>query len=109
MFETDQFRKQLRETINQASWNKGMRKPGDEEEIIELLISFAIQNERHLMLIESKKPIYSRKGISDALSSARALVDEAYKTKTEKLDTLTIEDIRRAYINKYCQIWPFCK
>ena len=109
MFETEEFNAQLRDTIiRQASLIKLERY---EVQIVDFLQALASENEPHLMERELRKAQgVPRRGIPDALKSARELTMEAARYAVSDGRTLLkLSDIQQAYRAKFCQFWPFCK
>ena len=74
------------------------------------LQGLAATNESTLMDSEVRKAASARRGIPDALNSARQLIKEsATYAAAEKRTVLNLEDVEKAYRAKFCQFWPFCK
>jgi hypothetical protein len=108
MFETNFFKKQLTDAIIAEAGENNLRQY--EDSIVEYLQGLASQNEPDLMERELRKSASARRGIPDALKSARELTREACRyAAADKRPLLKLSDIQAAYRGKFCQVWPFCK
>jgi hypothetical protein len=108
MFETDDFKKQLEGAVASEADYRGLKEY--EDSIIDYLQRLASENERPLMLKEMRKAASARRGIPDAVNSARILVRRASRyAAAEKRTVLTQSDVEKAYRAKFCRVWPFCK
>jgi adenylosuccinate synthase len=108
MFETEDFRKQLENAISSTAAQQGMTEY--QTAITTYLQSLATVNEPVLMENEMKKAVGARRGIYDALESARALVSEAATyAQSEKRKVIQVVDVQKAYSAKFCKVWPFCR
>jgi|ERR1051326_2019573 hypothetical protein len=108
MFETEGFKEELAKAVSSEAGQSGLAQY--ETRIVEYLQSLASANESVLMESEMKKAVGRRRGVPDALISARELVREASRrTQAEKREILQLSDVQEAYKKKFCQIWPFCK
>jgi hypothetical protein len=108
MFETDDFKKQLTDAISSEAGANNMQQY--QLSVVDYLQNLAIVNERSLMVDEMRKSAGARRGVLEALGSARELTREA--SKYAALDRRTVlqeSDIQAAYRAKFCQVWPFCK
>jgi hypothetical protein len=108
MFETEVFKKQLTDVIAREVGGTGLTEY--ETAVIDFLQRLASENENILMEREVRKVASERRGMSDALDSARNLTREASRyAAAEKRPVLKVSDIEAAYRAKFCQFWPFCK
>jgi len=108
MFETEEFREQLESAVSSEAARNNLERY--QTASIEYLQRLALENERTLMESEGRKAAGVRRGIADALRSARELTREAAKyAAAEKRTLLTRSDVEKAYQAKFCQVWPFCK
>jgi hypothetical protein len=108
MFEGNQFREQLQQAIADETAHRGLERY--EDSIIAFLQELAVSNESVLMESEAERPITARRGIPDALQSARSLVEEAANfTRADGRTTLTLGDMEGAYKIRFCSVWPFCR
>jgi hypothetical protein len=108
MFETESFKNQLRDAVSIEAGSGGLKEY--ETRIVDYLQKLASENERPLMLDEARKIAGARRGIPDALNSARALARQASAyALAEKRTVLLQSDIERAYQVMFCGVWPFCK
>jgi len=107
MFETRDFRARLTEAVSSEAAGSGLEY---ETEIISYLQRLASENESILMEREMQKAASERRGISDALISAKILARDASRfAVAEKRTVLKLTDVEAAYRAKFCQFWPFCK
>src|SRR5258706_2208906 len=108
MFETQQFRTQLVDAIStEAGLNNMVRY---QTAVVDLLFDYARNNEADLMRVEFTKALPQRRGVVDALQSARTLVRDASTiARNDNRSLLTRADIEVAYKAKFCRVWPFCK
>lgn len=108
MFETGSFKDQLTDAVSRETGNNNLEQY--ENRIVDYLQTLASENESTLMDSEVRKAASARRGIPDALKSARELTREAagYAAE-EKRTVLQLGDIQKAYRAKFCQYWPFCK
>lgn len=108
MFETNQFKEQLTNTISLEAANNGMETY--ETGIVNFLQTLATNNESVLFEEELKKLASQRRGIPNALQSTKYLVEIAAKfAQSEKSTTLRLSDMQHAWEVSYCRIWPFCR
>jgi len=108
MFETQDFRNQLTNAISTEAAENRMGRY--QTAIVDLLFDYARNNEADLMPIEFTKALPQRRGVANALESARTLVrDASLIARNDNRDLLTRADIEVAYRAKYCRVWPFCK
>jgi hypothetical protein len=110
MFETPDFRQQLKDAVGQAASRADVITY--DPAIIDFLQSLAAGNEEELMDVEARQPEESRKGVTHALRSASDLISDAAETyrRTGRHRThLTVADVANAYRAKFCNFWPFCK
>ena len=108
MFETEEFKENLRSTISREAGRGGL--DYYQTGIIDYLQNLATGNEQELMESEFRKSASERRGIPDALSSATELARTAAQIAVaEGKSTLEIDDVRKAYAQKFCRVWPFCK
>ncbi len=108
MFETEDFKKQLDTAVSRETGSSGLKEY--ETQIIDRLQRLASENESSLMDSEVRKVASERRGIPDALNSARELTRAASRyALAEKRTVLKMSDIEAAYKEKFCQVWPFCK
>jgi len=108
MFETDDFRDLLTNAVVSEAANRGLTEY--RLSIITYLQTLAAQNESPLMERELRKAASDRRGIPAALDSARLLIRESAKyAAAEKRTVLHLDDVEKAYKEKFCQVWPFCK
>lgn len=108
MFETNAFKRRLADALYEEATDKGLA--GYEPEAVTFLQDLAIANESILMERELRKAAGTRRGITDALASARELAQEASRyARSEKRNTLSESDMEKAYGAKFCKVWPFCK
>jgi len=108
MFETETFATQLKTIVSTQAAESGMKEY--QERIVNYLQNLATANESTLMESELRKSASSRRGVGDALSSARVLVKEASSYATaDKRTLVTTADVEKAYRAKFCQVWPFCR
>lgn len=108
MFETDEFRTQLQQTVSNEAARGGMERY--ETEIVDFLQRLASENESALMEQELRKSASERRSIPDALRSTVELTRTASEyAKSERRDTLQVSDMERAYQARFCQVWPFCR
>ena len=108
MFETPSFRAQLQEIVSSELGRTKITR--FETEIPTFLQALATDNEPVLMEREIKKAVGTRRGIPDALQSARELVRDAIVSAVvARRDTLEVADVRKAYEAKFCKVWPFCR
>jgi AICAR transformylase/IMP cyclohydrolase PurH len=107
MFETDNFKNQLRAAISAEAVRNGLTY---DAAIVEYLQKLASENEKDLMERELRKSVGDRRGIQDALRSATELAAEAARNATmQKSNNLSLANIQDAYRAKFCRVWPFCK
>lgn len=108
MFEQSQFRELLERETSSTAGQSGLRFYN--AAVVDYLQRLASENEVILMETELRKAQGSRRGIPEALVSARLLVKEASRVASAAgRDTLQVEDMQVAYRAKFCQVWPFCK
>jgi len=108
MFETEGFKNQLTDAVSREAGNNNLKEY--EIRIIDYLQRLASENERTLMDSEVRKVASERRGIPDALNSARELVKQASTyAAAEKRTVLTQSDVEKAYQARFCRVWPFCK
>lgn len=108
MFETQGFRNALEQVIESQASSEGMRTY--ESQIVDYLRDLAFGNERDLMKAEESRPVGERRGIPEALTSARRLVIIGARFAAEDNRTLLkMGDVERAYRAQFCSVWPFCK
>lgn len=108
MFETEDFRKRIEDAVASEAGNRGLEKY--ETSIIGFLQGLASENERPLMLEEMRKAASVRRGIPDAVNSARELIRQASTyALAEKRAVLRQSDVEKAYWAMFCGVWPFCK
>jgi hypothetical protein len=108
MFETESFRDELERTVSAEAANNNMTHY--QTAAINFLQEQARQNEPILMDREIRKAAGTRRGIPDALASARELVKEAAQyAAADKRTLITRADIEKAHNAKFCRVWPFCK
>jgi hypothetical protein len=81
-----------------------------DDSIVPFLQALATQNESGLMESERAKTALERRGLEDALVSARIIVRQAAEyARARRGTTLTVEDVQRAYRAQFCRVWPFCR
>ena len=108
MFETENFRVQLENAVAQEAARNGITQY--DGQIVKYLQDRATENEADLMAIEIRKAVTERRGVPDALKSARELIRVAsVLVLGEDRKTLTQADVELAYRVKFCEVWPFCK
>ncbi|HUJ95248.1 MAG TPA: hypothetical protein VLW84_08300 [Terriglobales bacterium] len=108
MFETERFKELLQSAVSTEARDNNLQEY--QVGIIGYLQTLASQNESVLMERELRKVAGARRGIPDALNSARELTKDASKyAVAEKRAVLRLSDIEAAYKDKFCQFWPFCK
>ena len=108
MFENESFKSSLTSTVSMEAGRRGLA--SYETGIVDYLQKLASVNEVTLMEQEMRKVVGARRGINEALQSARELVKEGAKfAAADKRTTLTVADITAAYRVKFCSVWPFCK
>ena len=107
MFETENFRSQLEDAISSEAAQANITEY--RTSIVRYLQNLALENEAVLMEREVKK-LAGRRGMADALASARQLVREAaLYSRSENRTTLYLEDVKKAYQVNFCRFWPFCR
>ncbi len=77
MFESEEFEKQLRATVESAAGEAGMKQY--EIAIVSRLLSLARENEPTLMGLEMRKAASERRGVRTAYANARVVVKLAIK------------------------------
>jgi hypothetical protein len=108
MFETEQFKRQLTDTIVTEASRTSIKTY--EIAIVDYLQKLATTNEQPLMEREMRKAAGERRGLLDALSSARELTREAVGLAiAERRTLLKVSDFEAAYRSRFCRVWPFCK
>lgn len=108
MFETQQFRDQLTETIASEAGSNQMARY--ENAVVDFLLTRARANESILMESEMTKTASERRGIPTAIESARTLVKAASAiARANNRDLLTEADIEAAFQANFCRVWPFCR
>ena len=108
MFETDNFRQQLEAAITGEAAASGMEQY--QPRITSYLQNMATENEPQLMEREFRKAAAQRRGIADALESARGLTRLASRyALAEGRTTLEVGDVEKAFRDRFCQVWPFCR
>ena len=109
MFETDEFREKLEGVMIREARRRGLSQY--QPAAVIFLQSLARENEAILLEAEERKAVvWRRRGVSDALESARRLARSAADLAgTEGRDTLTWHDVKSALETQYCQFWPFCR
>lgn len=108
MFETEAFKEQLNDAVWTAAGRNNMK--SYQTSIVDFLFDQARNNEEDLMRAEFSKSVQQRRGVSDALANARALVETAsIMARREQRNLLTRADVEAAYRANYCSVWPFCK
>lgn len=108
MFETQEFRNQLANAISSEAAQNSMTEY--QTAVVDLLFDYARTNEADLMRVEFTKALPQRRGVNDALQSARTLVSDASAiARNNNRTLLTRADIEVAYKAKFCRVWPFCK
>lgn len=108
MFETQQFKDQLKTAISSEAGRNSMNEY--QTAIVDYLFDFARTNEPELMRVEFTKAVSERRGIPDALESARTIVRDASAiARNNNRIVLTRADVEIAYKAKFCRVWPFCK
>ena len=108
MFETERFKKQLTDAVIAEALNHKLTQY--QPSIIDYLHGLAYENEKDLMERELRKAVTERRGVREAIDSARMLISEAsgYAIRDGR-DLLKLSDVQTAYRAKFCQFWPFCK
>lgn len=108
MFETDEFYESLRQAVSSEAARHNMKQY--ETGIVFYLQTLAVDNERYLMESEQRKPPSARRGIQEALASAQELMQTASaKALAERRTLVTLEDIKGAYEERFCRVWPYCR
>jgi hypothetical protein len=108
MFETTEFRDSLTKIVEQEARSAGLRQY--QTSVVYFLQNLATENESELVDRELRKAAGLRRGVPDALGSARELIKTASDiARAVGRDTLTLPDMQAAYRVKFCQVWPFCK
>ena len=108
MFETDDFKTRLTTIVADAATRRGLTHY--QEAAIDFLQNLARDNEAILTEQELRKAAPERRGLFDALQSAQLLASVAASyAVSENRKTLTSDDMEKAYIANFCQVWPFCK
>jgi histone H3/H4 len=108
MFETAQFREQVEHEISTEATQAGLTQY--QVAVVDYLQRLAAENEAALMETELRKARESRRGLRDAVASARVLAKAAsLLASAAGRNTLQIEDIQIAYRANFCQVWPFCR
>jgi len=108
MFETARFKTLLKETIAGEATNQGFTQY--EIGIVDLLQLRATENASVLMERELRKSPGMRRGISDALSSAREIIvlASAYAV-ADKRTVLRVSDVDAALSGTSFRAWPFIR
>jgi hypothetical protein len=108
MFETENFKTQLTDAITREVGASGLAEY--DARIIEYLQRQAAGNEKVLMEQEIRKVAGERRGVANALISARKLIKEASKyAAADRRTLLRMSDFQTSYAALFCQVWPFCK
>ena len=108
MFETADFRQQLDDAIAGEIARNSIERY--ERPILNYLQNLATANEPELMAIETRKTVAERRGVPEALRSARELIRTASVfALADKRKNITLGDVQQAYREKFCEVWPFCK
>ena len=108
MFESAEFKNMLQDAVGAEVLRNNME--SYHVDIIDFLVSHAKSNESHLMEIEERKNIKERRGVPEALGSARDLIRTASAIAADaERSTITLQDVESAYRDRYCRVWPFCR
>ena len=108
MFESAQFREQLDHEVSAEAGRAGLARY--QVAVVDYLQRLAAENEAALMETELRKARESRRGVQDAIASARVLAKAASVCAVAAgRNVLQTEDMQRAYLANFCQIWPFCR
>lgn len=108
MFDTEQFRQSLMREAAQAVREQNI--DTYDERIIDLLQFLATANEEHLLLLESRRPQFQRRGMTEAIKSASTLLSEAAAiARAAERRRIMVNDLRESYKARFCQVWPFCR
>jgi hypothetical protein len=108
MFESQDFREKLLGAVKSEAAQNNMNEY--QTAIIDFLRTQAVANESTLMESERTKNVAQRRGVPEALTSARQLIKTASAIAAKDKRTLLTEaDVRAAHTAMYCRVWPFCK
>ncbi len=108
MFETPSFQESLTSVISNEAAASGLTQY--EQSVVRFLQHLATANEPELNAIELRKVASARRGVPEALSSARELARlAATYAANDGRKVLSLSDMETAYRAKFCQVWPFCK
>jgi hypothetical protein len=108
MFETQSFRDQIKDAVIVEAASRNLTEY--ETAAVDFLQREAANNERTLMETEVRKIASLRRGVPEALQSARVLAKLAADYAiADRRSVLRESDIRAALASKYCQVWPFCR
>lgn len=108
MFETDQFKDRLKDIISNEAATNQLKEY--EVAVVEFLFSRARDNEATLMRAELTKSAALRRGMTDAIQSARVLAKAASAlARSESRTVLTAGDMEKAFQAHFCRVWPFCR
>lgn len=107
MFETREFGDRLSREISNVALAYGTTV---EPTIPGVLQDIALQNEAILMERERLRPITERRGIPEAIGSARIIIaDAAGYARSARRTQISVADVSEAIRIKFCQLWPFCR